>query len=195
MALVISSPSQAFVQMRQYGGLGPPIMFNIWALGLPVVLIFSIIGVIALLFTVFAAINGGEALLGMAFVLGVILFYFVMCVVSVLMTATISMMISAAILHVSLMIVGGARQGYETTFRVNSFAYGASIPLAFLLACIPLAHAVWLIVLLSIGLSKAHEIPTGKAVLAVLLPVIATFVLCFGMYFMLLLIGVAAGNA
>jgi hypothetical protein len=71
--------------------------------------------------------------------------------------------------------VGGAKQGFETTFRVVSFAQGAITPIGILLGCIPyigaLIHAAWITVVTIIGISKAHEIPTGKAVAAVLIPV------------------------
>ena len=51
---------------------------------------------------------------------------------------------------------------------------------------------IWMIVQLSIGLARAHEIPTGKATLAVLLPIIAFTVLCIGLIFVFGMIGALA---
>ena len=61
---------------------------------------------------------------------------------------------------------------------MTSFAYGSLAWLAFIPYVGGFAMMIWLIVMLIIGFSKAHEIPPGKAALAVLLP----FGLCCGLY-------------
>ena len=88
----------------------------------------------------------------------------------------IGMFVASAILHVCLMIVGGAKQSFETTFRVVCFAEGSASPLLVIPFCGGLITGIWKIVLYCIGLARAHETDTGRAVIAVLLPLIV----CFG---------------
>jgi hypothetical protein len=95
------------------------------------------------------------------------------------------MFIASAILHVCLMIVGGAKQSFETTFRVVCFAEGSVSPLLVIPFCGGLVVGIWKIILYCIGLARAHETDTGRAVIAVLLPLI---VCCGGL--LLLIFGV-----
>jgi len=80
--------------------------------------------------------------------------------------------IGSAIYHVCLMIIGGAKQPFETTFRVVCFGGGSVSPLLVIPFCGGLVVLVWKIVVYSIGLARAHETETGRALLAVLLPLI-----------------------
>ena len=70
------------------------------------------------------------------------------------------------------MIVGGANQPFETTFRVFAFTQGSTGPLQIIPLCGGLIAGVWAIVCYCIGLARAHETDTGRAVLAVFLPLI-----------------------
>ena len=70
------------------------------------------------------------------------------------------------------MIVGGANQPFETTFRVLAFTQGSTGPLQIIPLCGGLISGVWAIVCYCIGLARAHETDTGRAVLAVFLPLI-----------------------
>jgi hypothetical protein len=94
--------------------------------------------------------------------------------------------ISSAILHVCLMIVGGAKQTFETTFRVVCFAEGSASPLLVIPFCGGLIAGIWKIVLYCIGLARAHETDTGRAVLAVVLPVV---VCCGGVLLIAMMFG------
>ena len=98
----------------------------------------------------------------------------------------IGMFINAAILHVCLMIVGGAKQSFETTFRVVCFSAGSVYPLMIIPLCGGVIAGVWGIVLRCIGLARAHETDTGRAVLAVFLPLI---VCCGGGLLLAILFG------
>jgi hypothetical protein len=80
--------------------------------------------------------------------------------------------IVSGILHLCLMLVGGAKQPFETTFRVVCFAGGSADPLLVIPFCGGLIAGIWKIVLYCIGLARSHETDTGRAVLAVALPVI-----------------------
>ena len=85
---------------------------------------------------------------------------------------TIFLFIGAAIVHVCLMIVGGANQSYETTFRVLCYTVGSTYPLIIAPLCGGFIAGIWGLVLEIIGLARAHETDIGRAALAVFLPVI-----------------------
>jgi hypothetical protein len=83
----------------------------------------------------------------------------------------IAIFIVSAIIHFSLMIVGGNNNGYKTTFRAISYSYSAQ-----LFNIIPIIGSligfIYRIILFVLGVREGHGISTGKAVLAILLPVI-----------------------
>jgi len=83
--------------------------------------------------------------------------------------------ISAGLAHLSLMIVGGANAGFESTFRVVAFAQGSAAPLQLVPMLGPLIGAIWAIVIEIMGIKELHNTTTGKAAAAVLLPL---FVCC-----------------
>ncbi len=86
--------------------------------------------------------------------------------------------IGSAILHLCLMIVRGNHHGYKTTFRAVSYSYSA-----YLFGIIPfiglVIGGIYTFILTIIGVREGHGISTGRAVLAVLLPVIVIFILIF----------------
>ena len=88
----------------------------------------------------------------------------------------IALFIWAGVLHLLLMLVSGAKNGFEATFRAASYSYGAYIFMA-LPFCGGLIAFVWCIVLAIIGLREAHGTSGGKASFAVLFPLI---VCCIG---------------
>ena len=47
----------------------------------------------------------------------------------------IGLFIGSAIVHLCLMIVGGANQSFETTFRVLAFSHGSAGPLQIIPLC------------------------------------------------------------
>ena len=82
----------------------------------------------------------------------------------------VGLFIGGAILHIFVYIVGG-RKGYAQT--VKAIAYGETP--ALLLGWIPLigpVFSIWALILGILGIRELHEISTGRAVLAVLLPAI-----------------------
>jgi hypothetical protein len=85
----------------------------------------------------------------------------------------------SGVLHVCIMLVGGTTKPFETTFRVVCFSSGSTQLLAMIPVCGWMLSMVWNIVVQCIGVSRAHEIDTGKAVIAVLLPAI---VCCGGLF-------------
>jgi len=179
---VLGMPSQAFLMMHQHGGLGPPIQYSIYGIGMPVAAAMML--AIPILLLVFltqqpagdvSMTTGGIALAGVGIVLFAALY--------VVIAATAGNLVAAAIWHLFLMLVGGARQPFETTFRVTSYVYGSLMWLQFIPYIGGCAAGIWTIVLLIIGLSKAHEVPASKPMLAILLPI----GVCVGLYFLFFL--------
>ena len=79
--------------------------------------------------------------------------------------------LGSIVMHVCLMIVGGNKKGFQTTFRAISYAFGG-----ILFAIIPfigiIIGVMYFLILMIIGLRESHTISTGKAVLAFFLPLI-----------------------
>lgn len=101
-----------------------------------------------------------------------------------------SLFIWSGILHLLLMMVRGAKNGFEATFRVVSYSIGAYV---FLMVpfCGAIISGLWTIVLAIIGLKEAHGTTGGKASFAVLFPLIMCCAMVM-LFFLLILGSVAA---
>ncbi|HEX8312707.1 MAG TPA: GYF domain-containing protein [Chthoniobacteraceae bacterium] len=173
---VLTKPVETFSGMKREGGLLNPLLFH--------VLIGTIGGVASLIYQFgFSAMGaaaqqqGGAAdqLAAMGFgTVGIVAFAIFMPVILAVMA-----FIYAGVLHLSLMICGGAKQPFETTFRVNSYASGAAAALQVVPFCGSIVAGVWWLVAMCIGMARAHEISNGRAIAAVLLP---TVVCCIGVF-------------
>lgn len=192
MMLILGSPSIAFSQMRLQGGFGGPLIYAMAALLLPLTLVLFIGLPMILLMGLAGGEDAGLALAGVG--LTMLAFVLVGLVFGSLVMVPINLFVGAGINHVCLMLVGGARRDYETTFRVTCYVQGAAIPLSILLSffCLGFVPGIWMLIVTIIGLSKAHDIPTGKAALAVLLPTIAAFILFILMFLFMGLLGAIA---
>jgi hypothetical protein len=184
--LCLMQPSYAFRIMWQYGGIGAPLLHAVSGIAIgsfgqllwsiPLVLVASVAG------------NQGQGGPEIAGVVGLqVVMQFVQCAAAVGFGA-IGVFIGAAIIHVCLMMVGGAKQSYETTFRVIAYSQGATGWLN-AIPCGALVLGIWALVLEIIGLAEAHEIPGSKAALAVFLPVLV----CLGICGIAVLAGVGVG--
>ena len=165
LQMVLSRPSEAFTAMKREGGLGEPLIYAVigGSAGLVIYFIYNFafqsLGMMA---------NRNNPLTHLVGT-GIAGIFLIICAP---ILVVIGIFINAAILHVCLMIVGGAKQSFETTFRVVCFEAGSVYPLMIVPFCGGLIAAVWGIVVRCIGIARAHETDTGRAVLAVLLPVI-----------------------
>jgi len=88
----------------------------------------------------------------------------------------LSVVVGSGVIHLCVMIVGGNRKGFEATFRAISYSHSA-----LLFYIVPViggfVGGIYLLILAILGVREGHEISTGKAVLAVLLPLIIVSVL------------------
>ena len=103
----------------------------------------------------------------------------------------IGLFLASGILHVMLMLLGGANRDFEATFRVASFAQASSL-LSIIPFCGGLIGAVYGLVLFVIGLSEAHRISRGKAATAVLIPLVVFCCCCVVIPLVVMFGGVAA---
>jgi hypothetical protein len=179
LVMVLTRPGEAFGVMKREGGLGEPLIYALigGCLGGIVSLLFSLglksAGFFADRHDTFSAMAGmgvGSA----AFIVLVPLF------------VIIGLFIGSAIIHLCLMIVGGVNQSFETTFRVIAFSQGSTGPLQMIPVCGGMIAGVWALVCNCIGLARAHDTDTGRAVLAVFLPLI---VCCGGVLLIALMFG------
>jgi hypothetical protein len=79
--------------------------------------------------------------------------------------------------HGVLMLLGGAREPFETTLRVFCYAQAASIFIV-IPFCGPLVALVWFLIVAVIGVSEAQRTDGMQAALAVLAPLVACCCCC-----------------
>jgi hypothetical protein len=84
--------------------------------------------------------------------------------------------LKAGLIHVVLMMTGATRYGYETTYRICAYAWGAT-QVVYLVPCFGgLLAMIWSIVVATIGIDRGQDVGTGRALGAVLVP----YLLCCG---------------
>jgi hypothetical protein len=178
LKLVLLNPTVAFATMKPEGGLVDPLIYAVigGSIGWVFYFIFSLfIGSLGALGDHNAL--GGLVGLGFGGIFALIFFPIFL---------TIGLFIGAGIVHVCLMLLGGAKRSYETTLRVLCYSVGSTYPLMIVPVCGGAIAGLWCLVVECVGLAKAHETTTGKAVLAVFLPVI---VCCGGGFLLALMFG------
>jgi hypothetical protein len=89
----------------------------------------------------------------------------------------IGLFVAAGVFHVVLLLLGGAKRDFETTFAVVGYAQAPAIVMV-VPFCGSLVAWVWSLALYIIGLSEAHGISRGKAAAAVLLPLLLVCCCC-----------------
>jgi len=85
---------------------------------------------------------------------------------------TLSLYASAGIYHLALSLLGGARYGYDATLRATAYAQTAQLA-SVIPICGGLIAPIWVFVLIVVGLREVHETTTGRAVGAIVLPLVA----------------------
>jgi hypothetical protein len=181
------NPTEFFRMMNVTGGLTGPMLYAM-IVGTTGIMLFYF-WQIALRDTYPASLTSG--LQGTA---GVTMFTGVgMGVMAVITPFVIiaGLFLGSGMLHLLLLMVRGAKNGFEATFRVMAYAYGSNIFMA-VPFCGGFIAALWNIVVVIIGLKEAHGTSGGKAAFAVLFPVI----LCcaFAVLFSILVLGTVAAS-
>lgn len=165
--LVITAPSQAFARMSVTGTLGRPLLYAV---------IFGWVGIIAsqaysiafrgALMGMFSSLPGYNPRMMMG---GLPVIANVAIMIAAPIFVLIGVFIWSAIVHLFLMLVGGANTGFASTVRVMCYAGTVQI-VQVIPICGGTVGAIWALVLEIIGLAIAHRTTQGKSALAVLLP-------------------------
>lgn len=184
---IVSGPSEFFAMMSKSGDFGGPLIYAIILAVVAVIgsQIWAIIGLMPL--NMLAGLGGAESMGEMAATTAFGVGNSIVAIILAPIGVGIGLFVGAGVLHLMLMIVGGATESYETTFRC--MAYSQTAQIAQLIPFIGgLIAAIWGIVLQVIAIREAHEISQGKAILAVVLPMI---ICCIGMGVLFAIFGVA----
>jgi len=165
--LLVTDPSNAFARLRPDSDLTSPILFGLilsWA-----GFVFSqswelLFG--GLVRSMFSGVEGASFLPGTAWTVGMIVVFPLFFIVS--------LFISTGIAHVCLLLVGATSDspsGFEGTLKV--VAYSQVGGLAGIVPFVGSVIAVlWILVLEVIGFALVHRTTQGRALLAVLIPVL-----------------------
>ncbi len=176
--LLALNPKDAFAQIQEKGDYASPLLFG---------LIVSWAGFVAssiwqMLFgqswQAFLPAHMKSQMGGMAasagMTIGMMIIYPVLYIIGIF--------IGTALLHVCFMIVGGlsnSSSGFEGTLRAASYSYVAQLAnvVPFLGGFIA---AIWGLILMVIGAQAMHKCSQGKAIAAVLIPVVVCCVCVIG---------------
>lgn len=169
---VFTAPARFFRAMPVTGGMGSPLLYAliIGYAGIVVSAIYDFVleSVVGTTFGTFG--GGGEAMARMMpYFQGAIGLGIKLLLGPVMLAA--SLFIVSGLVHLGLMALGGASRGFEATFRVTCYSEASAILHVIPLCGQPLA-AVYMLVLMIIGLSEAHGTSKGRAAAAVLLPIL-----------------------
>ena len=97
--------------------------------------------------------------------------FFAIITIAIPFIVVFSMLMGIGVTHLCLMIVGGNKKGFQATFRAVSYSFSG-----YLFGIIPFIGStiggIYAMILTILGVREIHGISTGKAVLAVLLPII-----------------------
>jgi hypothetical protein len=203
---VLFEPTEFFRNMPREGGYESPIGFLMVLTILQTAVMVVFIWVGGLIGLAVAGSPKGLSGTQTADIVGQLFFQSISQVCTAPISAIIGAFFGGALLHVGLLLFGGAKHGYETSVRVYCFSASAGIlmiaflPIALVVAGLSgaaggaeaavglglgvfglgsIAIWVWMIAVETIGLREAHETTTGKALGAVLLPFAAIFC-CIG---------------
>jgi hypothetical protein len=188
VGMILTRPTEAFTVMRTEGGIWDPLLFGVIG-GSIGVIIWTLLSAAIHSLGWAAALsqkNSLDNLMG-ASVGGAML------IVRLIMAPffiAIGLFIWTALVHIFLMMAGGANKTFEASFRALSFAYGSTSLLAIIPCCGWLIGFIWGLIADCIGISRSHETDIGRAVIAVLLPLV---ICCGGLVLICLMLGVGIG--
>ncbi len=142
----------------------------------------QLIGVVGMEFWHLTIVAGGGLLLGLetaqlqrvlltmaAATLGYLL-------IGVPLLATLGNLIGAAVLHFCLILCGGSKHPFATSIRITCYNQ-SSLTWLMLIPGGALVVGVWSLAVNIYAVHNAHEVPMGRAVLTVLLPMIVVMLL------------------
>lgn len=171
---VLFAPTAFFKKMPVSSGLAPPLFYG--------VILGFVGGLIAILlqFGLFGSMGSVPEMEGMEgmernFQLFQTTFIIIYAIFLPILIA-IGLFIMSAVFHVCLLIVGAGKRGFEATFRVVAYTNSTQV-----FALLPVVGGfialIYNLVLWTIGFRESHRTTTGRAFIAVLLPMIVVVIL------------------
>jgi len=187
---VFTRSTEFFRAMPVAGGLGSPLLYGVIVgyVGLLAAAVYNAIFQAVMGPGMFSMPHRGELDRILPYIQGG--FGIVMQVVLGPVAVVVGLFLFAAVVHLVLMLIGGANRGFEATFRVGCYAEATSL-LRLIPICGSLVATAYFIVLAIVGLSEAHGISKGKAATAVLLPLVL-ICCCCGLIIGLMIGGLAS---
>lgn len=171
---VLTKPVETFQAMPGNGGFGKPLTFYI--------VVSWVSSTVGLLYQAAATLINPAVFAGEEFknIPGAMLaLIFVGLIVLMPVILFLRSFLAAGILHLALMVVGGARKPFETTFRVLCYSSGSTSTLQLVPICGPWFFLVGSLVYSVIGLKEAHRTELWRPILAIFL----IFFVCCGAIF------------
>lgn len=171
--LVSFEPSKAFSQMQQRGDMGGPMLYS--GIGMGIGMLGMELWNMLLMFLLFSSFGLPPEALG-GLLVSMTISTIVSLVIGVPISATLGNFIGGGILHICLLICGGSKHPFDTSFRISCYVQ-ASLGWLMLIPGGVLIMGFWSLAVGIIAVHKAHEVPMGRAVLTVLLPLIVLIML------------------
>jgi hypothetical protein len=163
---VLTNPAATFSSMPKQGGFWSPLVYSVilsW-LGIVISSVYQI---------VYAVVNPASIEESFKDISSGMLWVALIAVIVFMPLVLIGgAFLSAAFMHFFLWLVGGARNSFETTFRVLCYTQGSTAVLQLIPICGSIFSTIWYFYCAVIGLAKAHEAETWRVVVAVVLPLI-----------------------
>jgi len=171
---VLTSPDKFFEGIKKEP-IGPSVKYFAVTLLVPVVIMLIVMYTVASMFTsifgwMFAMGGAQGAIPFMGLITGVAAGFAVVAVIVIYIVAIIMSFIGAAVMHLFVYLCGG-RNGYANTYKTMAYGGTPSILLGWI-PFVGIIASIWGLVLEVKGLKALHGMTTGRAVLAILLPVI-----------------------
>ena len=165
---VAFTPTIAFRQMKLDDDYNGALYFSVH--GALVGWLILMCGMAVFIFAT-APPNAGSERFG--FAIGYLLVQLVCGGFAVAIGVAVRALLSAALFHIGLMLMGASRNGFGTTLQVVAYTHGSmlcALPLMVIPFVSILPSMIWTMVILVCGLREAQQTTTAKAILSVVLP-------------------------
>ena len=172
--LVCFKPSLAFGQMQRQGSLWIPIRYSLFCLQIGFCGTIFWQGISAPAWLPILVPSAAEFHVALVIVAGIAA---AMLLVVAPLMATLGNLMTAGMLHLCLIIAGGSRYPFATSFRIACYTHSSLLLWLLFIPVGELAFGVWNVALQVFAIHRAHEVPMGRAVLAAVLPMVVLMVI------------------
>jgi DNA-directed RNA polymerase subunit RPC12/RpoP len=178
---VFTQPSLFFARLPS-GGLGRPFLFG-WLIGTLGIACFALNGLWQLdanrqqtLEALRAAADAESAAMGAEQLLESMHSFLLFSLLAAPLLGAINLWVTAGLNHLGVRLAAGEHRGFRMTFRATAYAITPMLLLALPWIGNPLG-GMWTVVVEVIAIGQVHRLRSGRATLAVLLPVFSVLML------------------